>query len=151
MSGTGAIVLGFNCHAYYNAGTYGSPTWTEILPIRDMTLPQTDDDVDASSREGEGSKEVEPGMRDNSIEFDMVYNQADAAFAALQAGYNARSAVEFLVLDGPNSTAGSQGLRATMKLNKFTRKEELTGAVMTEVKATPAKNANAAPAWYTAA
>lgn len=151
MGTTGAATVGFNCHAYYNAGSYSSPTWTEILPIKDLTLPQTDDDAESSSREGGGSKESEPGLRDNGVEYDMVYNQSDSAFAAHQTAYLARTTIELLVLDGLQSTSGSQGLRVTTKVSKFTRKEDLGGVVMTEVSAKPAKNANAAPAWYTAA
>jgi hypothetical protein len=151
MSGTGVIQLGYNCYAYYNAGSFGSPTWTVIDPIRDLTLPLEDEDVDASSRGSLGWKETEPGMADGSVEWDMLYGQTDTAFAALQAAYNGRTTIQLLILDGPQSTAGSQGLNAIMKINKFARKEELKGAVMTELKASPAKNASAAPSWYTAA
>jgi hypothetical protein len=68
----------------------------------------------------------------------------------MQAAYLARTTVELLCLDGPQTTTGSQGLRAVCKITKFTRKEELNGVVMTEVKASPAKNSDSAPVWYVA-
>jgi hypothetical protein len=150
MSGTGTARLGKDCKMYRNTGTYGTPVWSEILPVRDNTLPQADDEVDMSSRGGAGSKEIEPSLRDNSSEFEMVYDPADTNHAALQAAYIARTAIELLILDGNVATTGNQGLRATMKLSKFERKEELAGGVLVSVKVNPCKNANAAPLWFTA-
>jgi hypothetical protein len=32
-----SIKLGRNCKAYYNTGSYASPTWVEITLVRDLT------------------------------------------------------------------------------------------------------------------
>lgn len=150
MASTGTARLGKDCNLYRNTASYATPTWSPILPVRDVTLPQADDEVDVTSRGSGGSKEIEPGLRDNSAEFDMVYDPGDTNFAAMQTAKNARTSLEFLILDGPVATAGSQGLRATCKITKMGRKEGLADAVMSDVKICPAKNVNAAPSWFTA-
>ena len=75
---------------------------------------------------------------------------SDAAFTAIQTAFFAKTAVEFLILDGDESTAGSQGLRATCMIKGFTRNETLGEALTVDVSIKPVKNSDAAPAWYTA-
>lgn len=142
------FVLGMNCKAYRNTGTYGSPTWDEITNIRDLTLKLEAGDADVSRRASAGWRERLPALRDASVEFDMVWATADTDFQALLDAYTAGSAVGMLILDQAQGTAGSEGLRAAMGVFSFTREEPLEQAAMAKVSMKPMMNADAAPAWH---
>lgn len=144
-----AHVLSENAKLYRNAGTYGSPTWTEIPNVKDLTLGMDKGDVDITTRASGGFVERVDGLIDATIDFQMLWDTADANFTAMQTAYFAKTAIEFLVLDGVDTASGSQGLRATCMIKTFTRTETLGEALMVDVQVLPTAAANA-PAWYTA-
>lgn len=143
-------ILAEDAKLYYNTGSYGSPTWTLICNVKDLTLSLESAEVDVTTRCGSGFNEYVPGLTDASVTFSMLYDPSDTAWEALRGHFFAKTAVEVLVLDGPVATAGSEGLRATVIVRSFTRNEQLGQALMTDVTLRPTPNANAAPAWYTA-
>lgn len=145
-----AAVLSENAKFYRNTGSYGTPTWDLINNVKDLTLSLDKDEVDITTRGSGGFKEFIDGMIDASIDFGMVWDTEDTDFAAIRTAFFAKTAVEFLILDGLVATTGSQGLRVTCMVKSFTRNENLGEALMADVTLRPVKNANAAPAWYTA-
>ena len=76
-------------------------------------------------------------LKDGSIEFEMVWDTADDDFTAIRTAFLSNSHIEFAVLDGPMTTAGSQGLRAAMAITKFSRSEPLEEAIKVSVTAKP--------------
>lgn len=145
-----AHVLAEDAKLYYNTGTYGTPTWTEISNIKDLTLSVEKDEVDLTTRASGGFKEYADGLVDATVEFQMLWDSSDTAFTAMKTAFFNKTAVEVLVLDGDEATTGSQGLRATCMVKNFNRSETLGEALMTDISLRPVKNSDAAPAWYTA-
>lgn len=143
-------ILAEDAKLYYNTGSYGSPTWTLICNVKDLTLTMESAETDVTTRCGSGFREYVAGLTDVTIDFSMLYDPSDSTWEALRGHFFAKTAVEMLVLDGPVATAGSEGLRATCFVKSFTRNETLGEALMTDVSLRPTPNANAAPAWYTA-
>ena len=143
-------VLSENAKLYRNSGSYGSPTWVEIDNVKDLTLNLDKDETDVTTRGSGGFKEFVDGMIDASIDWGMLWDTADANFTAIRTAFFAKTNIEFLILDGDEATAGSQGLRVTCMIKAFTRNETLGEALMVDVTIRPAKNANSPPAWYTA-
>ena len=144
-----AEVLSEDAKLYYNTASYATPTWSEITNVKDVTMNMEKDETDVTTRGSNGFKEFVDGMIDGSVDFNMVWDTTDTAFTAIQTAFFAKTGVEFLILDGAAGTAGSEGLRATMMIKKFTRNETLGEALTVDVTIRPRKNANAAPAWYT--
>lgn len=147
-----AHVLSENAKVYRNTGSYGSPTWDLVANIKDLTLNLDKDETDVTTRSSEGFKEFVDGLIDASVDFSMLWDDADSDFTAIRTAFFAKTAIEFLILDGPQSgtgSAGRQGLRATMMTKSFTRNENLGEALMVDVTLRPAKNANSPPEWYT--
>lgn len=134
---------------YINGGTYGSPTWNLICNVKDLTLSMENGESDVTTRCGSGFKEYIAGLTDVTIDFQMIYDPADARWEDLRAAFFSKDAKEFLVLDGAVATSGSEGLRLHAFVKSFTRNETLGEAIMTDVSLRPTANANAAPAWYT--
>lgn len=145
-----AHVLSENAKLYRNTGTYVAPVWDIIPNIKDLTLQLDKDETDVTTRASGGFKEMVDGLIDASIQFQMLWDTADTDFTSIRTAFFAKTAIEFLVLDGPSGTSGSQGLRATCMIKSFTRNENLGEALMVDITIRPVKNANAAPAWFTA-
>ncbi len=143
-------VLSESAKTYYNTASYATPTWSEISNIANLSLNLDKDEIDLTTRGSGGFKEFVDGLIDAGIDFDLVWDTSDAAFTAIQTAYFAKTAVEFLILDGDEGTTGSQGLRVTCMIKKFSRSEQLGDALKVDVTIRPVKNSDAAPAWYTA-
>lgn len=144
-----AHVLSENAKLYYNTGTYGSPTWSLISNVKDVTLSLEKDEVDVTTRASGGFKEYVDGLIDASINFSMLWDTGNVAFTALQTAFFAKTAVELLVCDGVYSVTGTQGLKAACMVKTFSRGENLGEALTVDCVVRPVKNANAAPSWYT--
>jgi len=150
MAAPTAPILGFNGKLYFNTGTYGSPTWNEIVNVGDITMTDEAGQADIGIRSMNGFQIAVAGLRKIGWEWVMVYDPADTDQTALRTAYAARTATEFLILDQANATVGSQGMRVTCMITKFARQEKLGEAMMVDVGIVPTYAANA-PAAYTSA
>lgn len=145
-----AIKLGMEAKLYRNGGSFGTPTWSELTNVKDVTLNLEKGEADVTTRANNGWKATAATLKDASVEFEMVWDTTDTGFTAIQQAYFNNTPIELAVMDGPIATAGSQGLRATMQINNFSREEKLEDAIMVKVTAKPTYAANA-PTWMTAA
>lgn len=143
-----AIVFGFQGKAYRNTGTYGTPVWNEITNIRDVTSNLQTDEDDVTTRGGNGWKQNAATLKDASIEFEMIYDTADADFTAIQTAFLNGTSIDMAFMDGDITTTGKQGLRAEMMVSQFGRNEPLAQAMKVPVTVKPAYSSNA-PTWYT--
>lgn len=144
-----AASVGLDAKAYYNEGTYAAPDWTEITAVRDINFNLEKGKADTSSRGNEGWKTYKATLKDASIEMTLVWDTSDASFAALQGAFFDGTQIEVLILDGPVTTSGSEGLRATMEVFSFSRGEPLEDTLTANVTLAPSKADNN-PEWYTA-
>lgn len=143
-----AFKLGFNGKFYRNTGTYAIPVWAEVENIGDAQLGMSNAEADMSRRAGAGWKEVLPALREAEFSFDLKVDTADVDYTALRDHFMNRTTAEFAVMFGTITTAGEQGLRATMCVIGWNIKQELTGGLIVEVTIKPAPSDNA-PVWYT--
>lgn len=138
--------VGLDMFLYYNSASFASPTWVAVN-TRDMKKARARGEADVSNR---GSKEqlTEPTLNKREYNFDIVTDQTDAAFVAIQTAYFARTAIEFALANGPIGTAGTVASggtanvvfsRMTTKIFSFEDAEPLDGADITSVVAKPSK------------
>lgn len=144
-------VLGLSGKLYRNTGTYNSPTWLEIENVKDLNLSLTKGKADVTSRASNGWRQNKATLKEAVVEFQMVWNTDDADFTAIQEAWMLDTPIEFLVLDGPYDTPGSQGLRATMDVFEFSRDESLEEAMMASVTIEPTYEPDHPPEWFEAA
>ena len=146
------IRLGLKAKLYRNTGTYGSPVWNEVPNVKDVTLSIEKGDADVTTRGNDGWRAQLGTLKSASIEFEMVWDTADADHTAFHTAFLADTAIEFAVMDGKiiadSGVEASQGLRATCSIFKFSRKEALESAIMTEISLKPTYATNA-PSWLT--
>jgi len=142
------VKLGMDAKLYRNTGTYATPTWNEVLNVKDVTLNLEAGEADVTTRGNAGWRANIATLKDASLEFEMVWDTADDDFTALRTAFLSNGSVEFAVMDGDITTTGSQGLRATMSITNFSRSEPLEEAIKVSVTAKPTYAANA-PEWMT--
>jgi predicted secreted protein len=128
------------------AGIGGTPEWTEVTLVKDVTLSHSKGEADVSTRGGGGWKQIVGAMKEAVIEFEMVWDTEDAAFQLVKDAYFNDTLLGLAVMDGPIATPGSEGLWADCAILKFDRKEPLENAVTVGVTAKPTYSAEV-PQW----
>lgn len=143
--------VGIDHKLYRNTGTFATAVWNLVDNVRDLTIADSFAEADVSRR-ASGIKQMEPTIRDISIDFEMVWDTADADFAAMFTAYAARSLLEFAFADGPIGTAGTVAsggtvdvtfTRLSCKIFKWERNEPLEGAATVAVTLKHCYTANA--------
>jgi hypothetical protein len=145
------VKLGLDCKLYYcTAGIGGTPTWTEITAAREVNVPLSKGEADVSTRGGGGWKATKGTLKDASIDFDLLYDPADVAAAALLAAFLSGATIGLAAAHGPIATVGTEYFKADCEILKFEEKEPLDNAITVSVSAKPTYSANQ-PAFVTVA
>ena len=128
------------------AGIGGTPTWTELSGVKNVTLNVQGKEVDVTTRASGGFAAADIALMDASIEFEMPLDPADTGYQALETAFFGRALVGMAVMSGDIETAGSRGLWADCKILQFNREESLEDAMVVKVTAKPTHSANP-PQW----
>lgn len=145
------VKFGLDAKLYFCAAGIGAtPTWTELTNVKNVTLNLQKGEADVTTRANNGWKATAGTLKEGSIEFEMVWDTADAGFTALKDAYFNNSLIGLAAMDGPVATVGSQGLWADCMVIDFSRDEPLEEALSVKVTAKPTYSANP-PIWKTVA
>lgn len=126
------IKLGLEAKIYYKAGGQGGGgAWTEMTNVRDVTLSLETGEADVTTRANSGWRATVATLKEASVEFEMVWDTADAGFTAIKNAYLTNAPIGFQVRDG----AGGQGLQADFMITQFSRSEPLEEAISVSVTA----------------
>ena len=142
-----------NKHGYEGAiyiqtdGVAGSAGWSEVTIARDVNLNLGHTEGDFSSRGGEW-KATEPGMKEASIDIQILWDTDDARFTELRDAWLNKTALGVRILDGDESTPGSEGLKADFKVFDFGRPEPLEGQMVCNLTLKPCRSVTE-PDWET--
>ena len=119
MGADGVLVL--------NSGSLETPTWNEMLNLRDLEWSLSYSDVEVSSRIGGGYKMHEPALGDIAFSTEHLHDPADTQLATLRDAALGPIAVDLAIMDGEIDETGSQGFRMRVKAFDFKRAEMLDG------------------------
>ena len=131
-----AFVLGLNHKLYYQS-TGTRATWpasgaaSDLILIgnaRDVTFSGDGATADVSTRGGGKFRQMVSTLNDAEVEFEMVYDTADAAFTFMRAAWIAGTTFGVAVLDGLDATAGTEGLWMDAVVTGFEWTQELEEA-----------------------
>jgi predicted secreted protein len=139
-----AYKLGMDAVIKYGAA--GGTASTALTNVRNVTLNLEKGEADVTTRANNGWKATVGTLKDASIEFEMVWDTADAGFTALKNSFFGNTAIALLVLD---AATGGQGLDADFMVTNFSREEPLDSAIMVKVTAKPTLSSRA-PSWHAA-
>ena len=131
------IRLGLDAKLFRNAASYDTPDWQVMVNVKDLTLNIEAGEADVTTRGNNGWRAIVATLKDGSIEFEMVWDTADAGFTAIKDAFFNKTPIELAAMDGDIATAGSQGLRATMAVTNFSRNEPLEEALTVSVTLKP--------------
>lgn len=139
-----ALKLGMNARLNYKVdGQGGGGSWLEIGNAKDVTLSMEKGEADVTTRANAGWRATIGTLKEVSVEFEMVWDTADAAFTAIKDAFLAsQGIIGFQILD---ADAG-QGLQADFDITSFVRNEPLEEAVTVSVTAKITYSATA-PSW----
>ena len=142
-----SVKLGMDAKLYFcAAGIGGSPVWTLLGNVKNVTLSLQKGEADVTTRANNGWKATAATLKEGSIEFEMVWDPSDAGFTAIKDAYFNNTIIGMAVIDGVITTTGSQGLWADCMITDFSREEPLEDAISVKVTAKPTYSANP-PLW----
>jgi len=137
MAAVSAVKVGVRGVAYRNTGTYGSPTWTAMALVKDVTPSMPWDWVEAGSRETK-AKLYAKARADLGVSFNMRADDLDAAFNAIaDAACSQTTAVDIMFLDAAITVEGSRGFRAHWLINLGSQPQEIDGSIYNQFEAKP--------------
>lgn len=133
-----AFKLGLDCKTYRQTsgtraawpGSGAAPNLDLIDNIRGETLNFSKTTADVTTRGGGGWRQVVAALKEGSIDFEMVYDTADADFVAVQAAFMDNTVIAMAFLDGLAATVGTKGLWADFMVTGMEQTRDLEGAVM---------------------
>ncbi|MBX3435812.1 MAG: hypothetical protein KF847_21040 [Pirellulales bacterium] len=138
-----AIKLGMEAVLKYKAGGQaGGGSWTALGNVKDVTLNLETGEADVTTRANAGWRATVGTLKEASVEFEMVWDTADAGFTAIKNAFFNNAVIGLQVLDG---TSG-QGLQADFSITNFSRSEALEEAITVSVTAKVTYSATA-PSW----
>lgn len=128
-----ATKLGYECKLYRSAtlmtaatgAEIEGKTWIEITNARDVTPDATRDEADITTRANSGWKQTRGTLAEMTLDFEILYNPADANFAALESAFYGNTLIALADFDGNIVTDGSHGFAANFSITKFTAPEPL--------------------------
>jgi len=138
-------LLGMNAKIYRGAAVAADSAFvgyaglTEMSNVKDVTLNLSSAEADVTSRANSGWKATASGLREMSVEFQMVWKPGDAAFGVVKDVFlnadGTGKVVELAILDQPKTTSGAQGPQGFFAITEFKREEPLENAMMVSVTA----------------
>ncbi|MBN4052533.1 hypothetical protein JYT82_00300 [bacterium AH-315-K20] len=138
-----AIKLGMDAVLNYKTGGVGGAgSWTELSNVKDVTLSLETGEADITTRANAGWRATVGTLKEASVEFEMVWDTADAGFTAIKDAFFNNVEIGLQVLDG----AAGSGLEADFSITNFSRNEQLEEALTVSVTA-KVTYAGTAPAW----
>ena len=138
-----ATKLGLDAKLNYKiGGVSGGGSWVELTNVKDVTLSLEKGEADITTRANNGWRATIGTLKEASVEFEMVWDTADAGFTAIKDAFFNGTAIGLQVLDGD---AGS-GLEADFSITNFSRSEPLEEALTVSVTA-KVTYVDTAPVW----
>lgn len=112
-------------------------SWATLDNVRDVTLTVEAGTADVTTRANDGWRATIAGLREGTIEFDMVWEPGDTGFEAVKDAFLAGGTIGLAALDSDETSA--EGLVGDFAITNFTRSEPLEEGVTVSVTANLSK------------
>jgi hypothetical protein len=136
--------LGFQHRLYRNAGTYESPSWSELTIARDVTPDYSMSEADTSTRASvrAGWDLSTPVSKAASIEVQMLYKGSDTGYIAFKNAFHSKLPIEVAVVDGDITDGATKGVRMSVGVFNFSEAQPLKDVVVTNMTLKPTNATN---------
>lgn len=136
------VKLGRDAVLYYNTASFGSPTWTAIPQVSDLSVTAEWDEAEASTRESKMKLKVKT-LLGAEVAAKLKVVPSDTALGVIVAALFSDAVVDILVLNGTNATNGCYGFRFECQVHSANEDQGLGNAIFDEVKFKPCPTVNA--------
>ncbi len=116
---------------YKVGGQSGGGAWTELTNCRDLSVSGETGTADVTTRANQGWRAEVATLRELGLEFEMVWDTADAGFTAIQTAWITNQIIGFQALDSP----GGSGYQADFMITDFSISQPLEEAITVSVTA----------------
>jgi len=131
--------IGFEASLYYQTdGVAGTAGWNELDIVADVSMNASGDEVEVTTRKGNGWKQYLAGLKDATIEFEAVWDAGEAGYEAIRDAWLNRSNLGIRMLDGDFAVAGSEGLEGDFVVTGFQRNEPIGDKIAVSITLKPA-------------
>lgn len=131
---------GINCKAYYNSGSYGSPTWVELSCIDELQENSKTMTADANSRASFIRLKV--GVDGDLSWTGTIKRDGSAAHLVVYRAMKAKTSLDMLILDGPVTTNGVMGHRADCLIIDTSNNQNRTERLYDSIEIVPTESNN---------
>lgn len=131
-----SFVLGMDSVlGYDDTGLEDGETFVVAPNVRDLSLNMDKSTADVTTRGNNGFRALVGTLREGQVEFQMVYDTAEAGFQAFHDAFflTAKNVIGLFVADGTLATIGTQGLKGDFMVTGFKVGQELENANMVDV------------------
>ena len=123
--------LGIKAKIFFGAaGSTGVPT-SELTNVTDVTVTLDAGEADVTTRDNDGFRATIGGLKECSIEFDMLYLPGDAGFTAIKNAWLQSEQIHLAALTGDKG----EGPVGDFSITGFSRSEPLEEAIKYSVTA----------------
>ena len=135
--------LGYECKLYFDATplavgeTAVDGSWSELEAAKDVSCNLDKAEADRTTRANLGWKSTRGALKDSSLEFELLWDPADADVVAIQAAFINNNLIALAAMDGDIAVAANAGFVANFEIMTFNRNEPLEEAVTISVTAKP--------------
>lgn len=128
-------IQGMFAQLLFKAGPFDSVTaWAPVNIVRDVTVTAEAGEADVTTRGNSGFRQTIAGLREITLEFEMVWEPGDPAFEAIRNAFLPPGAlVAFAALD--SAGASGDGPVGDFAITNFSRSEPLEEAITVSVTA----------------
>lgn len=125
-----AAILGWEGVLNYKVdGQGGAGAWVELTNVKNVTLNLEAGEADVTTRANNGWRATVPTLKDGTVEFEMVWDEADTGFTEIKDAFLGNEMIGLQVLTG----ATGQGLQGDFAVTNFSRNEDLEEAMTVSV------------------
>ena len=119
--------------AYKATGVGGAGVWAVMLQTRNVTLNMDAGEANVTTRGNDGWKATLAGLREATLEFELVWEPDDPGFEAVKDAFLAGATIGLAALD--KAGAEGEGPVADWSITNFSRAEPLEEAIIVSVTA----------------
>jgi len=141
----GDTVRSLDAIAYYNTGTYASPTWAVIDIAENVTIGLTKGEKVLKFR-GKGWDVSRSLLKAGVFTLVLHHVVDNSALAAFQSAFDGNSEIEVALMSGAITDVLAEGPRVTCEVFDFSRNEEIENTLMYNVVLKPSSFTND-PEW----
>lgn len=124
---------GLTCKTYYNAGTYGTPSWTLITLAQDVTLALGKVMAEVKARLSTWTMSV-PGQKTCALDLAILGDPSIAAHDVFRDAYVADTVMDMAFADQAIANTGCRYFRADFYVTDFPMGQPLEGVTAVPTK-----------------